>query len=331
MCLANEVISTIQDKIAFVEGPDFHWSRSLDVIHQREVVRFRQAGLYGPLGTLCAMAQNEWLMTGGSPFDSVMFALKLANSILTLMTIFFVLRGYYLAQIYQDLHLHVHQFRERRKSSRLWLINYTLWVEILVIAVHNPPMYSTSFVSTDMGKNIQVLRSETLMASLNMLRVYLFWRVVRDWMVHDLPKRCTLAGFQRLPIGSTFAVKRMLNSWYAASYLTVLWFVTLFLLAYWYRAVEVTACQLPGIPPSVREPECENVSATEWTIAGNIVTKVNDYYLYNAFWFIIVTSTSVGYGDITPTTSLGRTIAAMSALVGLVTIALLTGILSLLL
>ena len=46
-----------------------------------------------------------------------------------------------------------------------------------------------------------------------MLRLYLFWRVVCEWMIHDLPKRCTLAGFQRLHIGSTFAVKRMLNSW----------------------------------------------------------------------------------------------------------------------
>jgi hypothetical protein len=127
-----------------------------------------------------------------------------------------------------------------------------------------------------------------------MLRLYLFWRVVRDWMIHDLPKRCTLAGFQRLRIGSTFAVKRMLNSWlvarkfaclknwdrtcsflatealregsydvrrpdmrasltmilkrctplksgrHAVSYLSCLWLVTLFLLAYWYRAVEVT-------------------------------------------------------------------------------------------
>lgn len=139
-----------------------------------------------------------------------------------------------------------------------------------------------------MGRNIQAVRSETIMASINMLRLYLFWRVVRDWMVHDLPKRCTLAGFQRLPIGSTFAVKRMLNSWsvmssdflsqlepvlayparvlqsrqsdqrwhtvreqkpasqdmecgrHAVTYLTCIWFALLFLLAYWYRAVEVT-------------------------------------------------------------------------------------------
>jgi hypothetical protein len=38
-------------------------------------------------------------LAGGSPLHVVMFSLKLANSILTLMTIFFVVRGYYLAKI----------------------------------------------------------------------------------------------------------------------------------------------------------------------------------------------------------------------------------------
>jgi hypothetical protein len=32
-------------------------------------------------------------------------------------------------------------------------------------------------------------------------------------MVSDLPKRVTVAGFQKMEIGSTFAIKRMLNSW----------------------------------------------------------------------------------------------------------------------
>jgi hypothetical protein len=55
-----------------------------------------------------------------------------------------------------------------------------------------------------------------MMASFNMLRMYLLWRVCRDWMVSDLPKRVTIAGFQKIEIGSTFAIKRMLNSWCSA-------------------------------------------------------------------------------------------------------------------
>lgn len=123
-----------------------------------------------------------------------------------------------------------------------WLSDHKLWAELILVSIHNPPFYSSSFAMSDMRANIYVMRSEvclygvllassllvwndlkipaltmhnaqTMMASFNMLRLYLLWRVIRDWMVSDLPKRCTLAGFQKLKIGSAFAVKRMLNSW----------------------------------------------------------------------------------------------------------------------
>ena len=52
--------------------------------------------------------------------------------------------------------------------------------------------------------------------------------------------------------------------------------------------------------------------------------KQNDYYMYTALWFMCVTSTSVGYGDVTPTTSIGRGIAAAAAVIGMALISLLT-------
>ena len=42
-----------------------------------------------------------------------------------------------------------------------WLLDWILWLEILVVCVHNPPGYSTSFAMRDMGaSNIYVMRSE---------------------------------------------------------------------------------------------------------------------------------------------------------------------------
>lgn len=79
-----------------------------------------------------------------------------------------------------------------------------------------------------------------------------------------------------------------------------------------------------GIPESERNQLCRTPRATEWVVAGNRFQKVNDYYIYNAFWFMIVTSTSVGYGDVVATTSPGRLVAAFSALVGLIFVSLLT-------
>ena len=279
-----------------------------------------------PLGTLCAMAQNEWLMTGGSPLDEVMFTFKALNTCFTLITLACIFRLYYLDSIERALHLHVHEFRESvAPVGYTWLMSVSLWIEILLISIHNPPFYTDDYAVSDMGRvNIYVMRSETMMASFNMLRLYLLWRVIRDWMVSDLPKRRSLAGFQKLNIGSAFAIKRMLNSWYSLVYLTAIWFCLLFLLAYWFRAVEVTACQLPGIPASELNTKCDSNGASEWNVAGTSFQKVNDYYMYNAMWVMIVTSTSVGYGDIVPTTSMGRTVSAFAAMVGLVCLSLMT-------
>jgi len=46
--------------------------------------------------------------------------------------------------------------------------------------------------------------------------------------------------------------------------------------------------------------------------------------IVRAFWFSIVTMTTIGYGDITPSTALGKIIAILFGLVGIVCIALLT-------
>ena len=50
-------------------------------------------------------------------------------------------------------------------------------------------------------------------------------------------------------------------------------------------------------------------------MSNNRFKKTNDYYFYNALWFMIVTSTSVGYGDIVATTSLGRLVFLSLSLV----------------
>lgn len=324
--LSAEAEAKIWGKICFIDSPAFAWHRTIANIQERKSLRCRQAGLFGVLGTMFAMGQNEWLMTGGRPSDGVMFFLKASNTMLTVICIICILRAYYLAAISKRLHLHVHHLRDMNleKVGYGWIWDPALCMELLILAIHNPPFLSRSFIMEDMGPNIYVLRSETMMASFNMVRLYLIWRVIRDWMVDDLPKRFTLAGFQRLKIGTSFAIKRMLNSWYAIVYLALAWFAILFLLAYWFRAVEITACQLPGIPAEEMHERCLEQGATEWGIGRNAFTKVNDYYMYNAIWFMIVTSTSVGYGDVVPTTSLGRMVASFSGVVGLVFMSLLT-------
>ena len=46
--------------------------------------------------------------------------------------------------------------------------------------------------------------------------------------------------------------------------------------------------------------------------------------IVRAFWFSIVTMTTIGYGDITPTTSLGKVLAILFGIIGIICVALLT-------
>ncbi len=63
---------------------------------------------------------------------------------------------------------------------------------------------------------------------------------------------------------------------------------------------------------------------TMFALEHNVNPKINN--LFDAFWWSIVTVTTVGYGDIKPVTSAGRIIASILMVLGISGIAVLTGI-----
>jgi hypothetical protein len=56
--------------------------------------------------------------------------------------------------------------------------------------------------------------------------------------------------------------------------------------------------------------------------------QVNDMYLWNAWWFIFITMTTVGYGDIVPSTHMGRLTSVVACFVGIVIQSLITAALA---
>ena len=81
--------------------------------------------------------------------------------------------------------------------------------------------------------------------------------------------------------------------------------------AYWFRAAETTACTLPHIREQV--PACANPNAMvrccfsrprlladcllqHWVIHGMDFNKSSHMRMTTAIWFILITSTTVGYG-----------------------------------
>lgn len=90
-----------------------------------------------------------------------------------------------------------------------------------------------------------------------------------------------------------------------------------------FRSLETTSCLLKA---STTHSACDHVEAKEWLLPPHAVRyeKKNDVYMYSAMWLVFVTSTTVGYGDIIPTTHLSRAVAAVSGLIGIVSASLIT-------
>jgi len=170
--MSQETKETIAKKVEFISSKHFSWTRKLKDIHDLKDGCHLVGCLFGMCGTVCGIGANEWMMTGGSSEDvstytgyTVIDSIKALNSLCTVVTLICLLRSYYLEQVVHNAHMHVHRLHDLHGSfwntGYWWLINKWLWLEMIVVGIHNPPGYSMNLVFTDMGsRNISVMRSE---------------------------------------------------------------------------------------------------------------------------------------------------------------------------
>ena len=111
---------------------------------------------------------------------------------------------------------------------------------------HVPPGFTLEVGSLNFD-NFVLYRAESLGACWACLRLYLFWRVVRNAVLAQLPKRHTVAAFGYLRLSSALASKVLLNGPLAMTAILGAWLAALLIAAYWYRAFEVPAS--PALPP----------------------------------------------------------------------------------
>lgn len=121
-----------------------------------------------------------------------------------------------------------------------------------------------------------------------------------------MPKRHTVATYAAVPLGTSFAFKQLFNGWGGVNYVMTTWAILLVVFGFWFRSAEMTACPFPS---SVAE-RCKSLEASDWSVDGvTYFAKTNDLYIQNAVWAMLVTSTTVGYGDILPITHFSRSVA----------------------
>ena len=282
----------------------------------------------GLLGSLLPIIQNELIFREHDPSSSVMNFLKFCNMLVSLAMLGLLVRHYRLYELFQRIRMHLRALHplDTDVPFSAPLKRTEFWVEALICVPFLPPFVTFELITYN-WLNIVMYRAETIFCLYNSFRLYLFLPVVRDYELRRLPKRHTISSFTNTGMNSAFALKRILNGHDAMLVIGCFWASSFLITGYWFRAVEISACGLQ----TTTNPLCNVRAAKFWTLESdrsNEFEKRNDLYLWNAFWGMFITATSVGYGDILATTHAGRFVSAVAATAGLVFTAALTAALS---
>ena len=309
-------------------GFDAHkndWRRSRSALSRRENQSMIAAAVFGLSGTLCAIAQTEWVFLNQDPRALPCTLFKLFNTVLTILCLMSLYRVYSMSIWMTRLHKHLSHGRPFNPVITVSCVlqRWKFLLEVVICILHVPP-FSTGESSLPSLDNIIVYRYEVLGCLANLLRIYLLWRPFQRWMISDIPNRNKIAGISGIQFGSLFVIKRMVNSWNSVAYVALAWFVSVIFFGYLLRITEITSCRLAFSENAA----CLLPSSRTWVIYGNEFEKTNDFMAWNGMWLVFVTMSTVGYGDTVPTTHLGRLVCALATLVGIGLASLITAALA---
>jgi len=303
------------------------WRRNRSVVHERISSSRVIAAVVSVVGTAAAVMQNELIQRGVEPRSAIVDFCKAINTVASLVCSWAIYRAHWHATLKARLEAHLTRGVQLDVdvTPRAVILKTWFWVEVIICGVHVPPGVTSEVGGLNMD-NFVVYRIETMGCVWNMFRFYLLWWSFVEFMVYDLPMRHTVAAFANVKFESVFAMKRALNSWWAFFYISIGGSTLIILLGYIFMASEASSCLLPG----TKHKGCADDSAKFWVAYSDHskFEKVNDLHVANACWFIFVTMTTIGYGDIAPSTHVGRFVAVIAAQVGIILVSLITAALA---
>uniref|UniRef100_A0A7S0UGQ7 Potassium channel domain-containing protein n=2 Tax=Hemiselmis andersenii TaxID=464988 RepID=A0A7S0UGQ7_HEMAN len=298
------------------------WRRSRAAVHQR-LTRFRLLScVSGVSGLLFSVATNAMVMAGWEADEMDVVVCKAFDTLCTALSLFFVFKVHKYLVLGSRIDNHVKKGQALEVDVTPFQVlssGFGLYVEWFILAIHLPPYVSFSVAVGDI--NIILYKAEALFSGFELLRCYLTWPVLREWLLSDLPKRDVISRLTGVSFGSLFALKRALNDWKSVIFIGCAWAFMTLICGYLLRTSELSAC---FVHTSSGHPACAKREAQVWLVNGREITPVSDPWILNSFWAIFVTSTTVGYGDVTPNTLMGRVAVGISGLVGILTAGLLT-------
>lgn len=191
--------------------------------------------------------------------------------------------------------------RDSFLSTGLWK---GLIIEFIVLGVLCPPRYDGT-IEGRMFTGKFVYSYDSLFFLFILFKLYTFGRIYTHMSMWTSAKVQALALENKININIAFSLKAELKRRPSITIILMLFF-TLTILGFMMRIFEYGYSSDPGAIQS-----------------GKSITNPNFRAYLDTFWVIIITMMTVGYGDIYPNTHLGRIIAFLSSITGMVIVSLL--------
>ena len=179
------------------------------------------------------------------------------------------------------------------------LLSFEHMFELLVILPHMPPYLALTFsYETDFYgvPKINTYRMESLAAMWTLLRLYMAVTLIRDEVLQEYTNKRIIEQNTKIRIHSVFATKLLMSEQPVRCVIFVS-LVFCFSAGYWLKVVE-----------------------------GGINSRFESYL--DCMWCLVITFWTIGYGDLFPTTLLGRFVAVITGFLGIVTAAIITATLA---
>lgn len=295
------------------------WRTSRLGLEAQEITYGNWTAACASCAVLLSVVSNELVYQEIDPYSGWVDACKALTVVASLGTLVFLHKLYHVQGLLRCLLAHVLGRRVPSEFSLRRGGNMRFWIEALICAPVLPPRCSSEFGFVQMG-NFVAYRAETIFCLFASLRLYLLVRVWKNWVLADLPRKHTVEELLNIPIKYSFAMKRAFNSNYAMRHICIMWACGVLMLSWWFRAAERTSCSLSTTTHKL----CASPEGLQWELYGQQVDTSHLLHFENSAWMIWVSATTVGFTTIFPVTHVGRIVIAISTVLGMVMVALMT-------
>jgi hypothetical protein len=274
----------------------------------RSVSQLKVATMFvGLIGVAFAATSCELLVANGYVFNATIHGLKAIQTAMTVLLIALLI-------VYYQTKLHASKLRgDTDFADTLYSTGMLrlLALEVFLCSLHCPVGVEATFSVSNLGITMTYTLDE-LLSVIILVRVYLFGRVFDEAMGRSTAQARVISKWNKVGFGFLFSFRAMMEAAPVAFVATVM-SITIICLSYAIRVFERPLCR-------------------EWEGIHERCQPYADSYEHftTAMWNILITMTTVGYGDIYPVSHGGRAVAIVACFMGVVLVAMLvTGVQSL--